>query len=380
MKNFIAGRYKKQFQNKEGEYRSFSPSFINRSIDWHDRKIDVLLEEATRLLGELNAYSHLVPDVNFFIQMNVLKEATKSSMIEGTRTGIDEIVLPKEEIDPEKRDDWEEVHKYIEALNFAILELKTLPLSMRLIRETHKKLLSGVRGEHRNPGEVRISQNWIGGSSLTDAFFIPPAHEELPDLLTDMEKFWHNKSLDLPILIKMGIIHYQFETIHPFLDGNGRIGRLLIALQLVESKILTVPTLYLSVFFEKNRSSYYDSLSMVRKNNDLEQWLRFFLNGIIGTASDSIDTFKKIINLRLRYEEKILSLGVRAKNAQKLINYMFSRPIVNSKLVQENVDIGLNTSNRLLSSLSDLQILEEITGYSRNRLYVLRDYLNLFKK
>lgn len=380
MKNFTAGRYKKQFQNKEGEYRSFSPSFINRSIDWHDRKIDVLLEEATRLLGELNAYSHLVPDVNFFIQMNVLKEATKSSMIEGTRTGIDEIVLPKEEIDPEKRDDWEEVHKYIEALNFAILELKTLPLSMRLIRETHKKLLSGVRGEHRNPGEVRISQNWIGGSSLTDAFFIPPAHEELPDLLTDMEKFWHNKSLDLPILIKMGIIHYQFETIHPFLDGNGRIGRLLIALQLVESKILTVPTLYLSVFFEKNRSSYYDSLSMVRKNNDLEQWLRFFLNGIIGTASDSIDTFKKIINLRLRYEEKILSLGVRAKNAQKLINYMFSRPIVNSKLVQENVDIGLNTSNRLLSSLSDLQILEEITGYSRNRLYVLRDYLNLFKK
>ncbi len=380
MKNFTAGRYKKQFQNKEGEYRSFSPSFINRDIDWHDRKIDVLLEKATRLLGELNAYSHLVPDVNFFIEMNVLKEATKSSMIEGTRTGIDEIVLPKEEIDPEKRDDWEEVHKYIEALNFAILELKTLPLSMRLIRETHKKLLSGVRGEHRNPGEVRVSQNWIGGSSLTDAFFIPPGHEELPDLLTDMEKFWHNKSLDLPILIKMGIIHYQFETIHPFLDGNGRIGRLLIALQLVESKILTVPTLYLSVFFEKNRSSYYDSLSMVRKNNDLEQWLRFFLNGIIDTASDSIDTFKNIIDLRLRYEEKILSLGVRAKNAQKLINYMFSRPIVNSKLVQENVDIGLNTSNRLLNSLSDLQILEEITGYSRNRLYVLRDYLNLFKK
>jgi len=301
-------------------------------------------------------------------------------MIEGTRTGIDEAVLPREEIDPEKRDDWEEVQNYISALNFAISELKTLPLSMRLIRETHKKLLSGVRGERKNPGEIRQSQNWIGGSSLSDAFFIPPSQEELPDLLTDIEKFWHNKSLHLPLVIKMGIIHYQFETIHPFLDGNGRVGRLLIALQLVESKILTAPTLYLSAFFEKNRSSYYDSLSMVRQNNDLEQWIKFFLNGIIDTASDSINTFKNIIDLRLRYEQKILSLGVRAKNAQKLINYMFSRPIVSSKSVQKNVKIGLNTSNRLLKSLIDLQILEEVTGYSRNRLYVLRDYLNLFQK
>ncbi len=380
MKNFIAGKYKKQFHNKEFEYQGFSPSFINRDFDWHDKKINVLLEQATSLLGELNAYSYLVPDVDFFIQMNVVREATKSSMIEGTRTDIDEAVLPREEIDPEKRDDWEEVQNYIKALNFAISELKTIPLSTRLIRETHKQLLSGVRGKHKNPGEVRQSQNWIGGSSLSDAFFIPPNHVELPELLTDIEKFWHNKSLYLPIIIKMGIIHYQFETIHPFLDGNGRVGRLLIALQLVESKILTVPTLYLSAFFEKNRSSYYDSLNMVRKNNDLEQWIKFFLNGIIDTANDSINTFKNIIDLRLRYEQKILNLGVRAKNAQKLINYMFSRPIVNSKSVQENLKIGLNTSNRLLKSLMDLQILEEITGYSRNRLYVLRDYLNLFKK
>jgi Fic family protein len=380
MKNFIAGKYTKNFHNKEFEYQSFSPSSINRDFDWHDKQIDVLLEQATRLLGELNAYSHLVPDVDFFIQMNVVREATKSSMIEGTRTGIDEAVLPREEIDPEKRDDWEEVQNYINALNFAITELKTLPLSMRLIRETHKKLLSGVRGERKSPGEIRKSQNWIGGSSLSDAFYIPPNHEELPDLLSDIEMFWHNKSVHLPLVIKMGIIHYQFETIHPFLDGNGRVGRLLIALQLVESKILIVPTLYLSAFFEKNRSSYYDSLNMVRQNNDLEQWIKFFLNGIIETASDSINTFKNIIDLRLTYEHKILSLGVRAKNAQKLIYYMFSRPIVSSKSVQENVNISLNTSNRLLKSLIDLQILEEVTGYSRNRLYVLRDYLNLFKK
>lgn len=380
MKNFIAGKYKRQLGDKESEYQSFSPSLINRDFDWHDKKIDVLLEQATRLLGELNAYSHLVPNVDFFIQMNVVREATRSSMIDGARIDIDEAVLPREEISPEKRDDWEEVQNYISALNFAIAELKTLPLNMRLLAEVHKKLFSGTRGERKNPGEIRQIQNWIGGSSLSDAFFIPPSYQELPDLLTDIEKFWHNKSLHLPIVIKIGIIHYQLETIHPFLDGNGRVGRLLIALQLVESKILIAPTLYLSAFFEKNKSSYYDSLSMVRQNNDLEQWIKFFLNGIIDTASDSINTFKNIIDLRLRYEQKILSLGVRAKNAQKLINYMFLQPIVSSKLVQENVKIGLNTSNRLLKSLIDLQILEEVTGHSRNRLYVLRDYLNLFKK
>jgi Fic family protein len=301
-------------------------------------------------------------------------------MIEGTRTGIDEAVLPREEIDPEKRDDWEEVQNYIQALNFAIAELKTLPLSMRLIRETHKKLLSGVRGEHKNPGEVRQSQNWIGGSSLSDAFFVPPSHEELPELLTDIEKFWHNKSLHLPLIIKMGIIHYQFETIHPFLDGNGRVGRLLIALQLVESKILTVPTLYLSAFFEKNRSSYYDSLSMVRKNNDLEQWIKFFLNGVIDTANDGINTFKSIIDLRLQYEQKILSLGIRAKNAQKLILHMFSKPIISIKSVEQTFGVSFNSASRLVNDLKELKILDELTGYSRNRLYVLRDYLNLFQK
>lgn len=337
-----------------------------------------LLSKADRHLGRLDMYSEHIPDVDLFVSMHVLKEATQSSRIEGTQTNMEEALLDKEDVSSEKRDDWEEVQNYLAAMQKAIEMLTTIPFSSRLIKETHKVLLQGVRGEHKLPGEFRTSQNWIGGASINDAVFIPPTHTSIGELMSDLEKFTHDEEHFLPDLIKIGIIHYQFETIHPFLDGNGRVGRLLITLYLVDKEILKQPILYLSDFFERNKTLYYDNLTRARTHNDLKQWLKFFLVGVIETAKNGVTTFDEILKLKSNSELQIQTLGSRSNNVQKILHYLLKKPIIDVNKVLEITGVSQRTGYSLIADLEKLEILEEVTGGKRGKIYAFKKYLKIF--
>ena len=370
---FRAGVWRQRYQ-----YKSFEPVPVNHEWVWEDAAINTLLESANRALGELNAFSLIVPDIDLFIEMHVVKEAQTSSRIEGTQTGIDEALMSEEQILPEKRDDWREVRNYIEAVNTSIAELKRLPLSNRLLKQTHEILLRGVRGEHRQPGEFRTSQNWIGGSSLADAVFIPPHPDGVADMMGDLEAFWHNEEIVVPHLIRVAISHYQFETIHPFLDGNGRIGRLMIPLYLVSNGLLAKPSLYLSDFFERNRASYYDALMRVRVSNDLIHWVRFFLQGVTEMATKGRDVFRQVLVLRTEVEHAVLELGKRAVNGRALLNLLYRKPVVSAADIETALSVSTPTANALIRNFERLGMLKEITGQQRGRAYSFAPYLRLF--
>ena len=360
-------------------YRYFLPHFVNTEWAWKDARINKLIENASFQLGQLNAFGKLVPNIDLFMHLHITKEAVVSSKIEGTQTHFDEAFLQKENIDPERKNDWQEVQNYTHALNTAIEEITRLPISSRLILQTHEILMQGVRGEKKTAGQYRRSQNWIGGKSLADAVFIPPHQDHLNELIGDLENFIHNEALETPMLVKAAIIHYQFETIHPFLDGNGRIGRLLIPLFLIEKQLLTQPLLYLSGYFEKDKNLYYDNLTRVRTHNDIAQWIKYFLVGIEQTAKLAVETLSKIIGLKANAERLIQNeFGKRIKTGLLLYNHLLKQPLLSIKEVQEVCGLTPKSAGELVRLFEKHKMLNEFTGNFRNRIFIYQPYLDLF--
>ena len=373
--------YKSGEYVKMNDYRAFIPSKINYNWGWDDTKLDKLLAEANRQIGELNAYSLLIPNVDLYIKMHVKIEANKSSRIEGTRTTVEEDLLDVTDINPEKRDDWEEVQNYVKATNYGVERIKNgFLVCTRLIRELHKILMQGVRGEHKTPGEFRTSQNWIGGSMPSNAIYVPPPHTEIAECLTDFEKFINNEEIDTPDLIKIAILHYQFESIHPFLDGNGRIGRLLIPLYIQSKGMLDKSCLYISDYIERNKDTYYDMLTRVRTHNDMIAWIKFFLEAVIETSKTAKEKFRNVVELTMEMDKIIIDLPIKAENAKKVIDVLYNEPIINRKKLMEITNIRPSTLKDTVNVLLENNIIVETTGYSRNQVFAFQKYIDLFLK
>lgn len=376
MKDFRSGRAAKTPQG----YSAFMPEPINRAYRLDDPKLQGLVEQATLKLGALDAFGELVPNIRHFIRLHVVKEATVSSKIEGTNTNMQEVLMEERNVDPERRDDRREVNNYVAAMRQSLDHMPELPLSSRLLREAHATLMKGVRGEKKTPREFRHSQNWIGGASLADATFIPPVWEEVNPLMSDLELFLHSSDTQLPHVLKAALAHYQFETIHPFLDGNGRIGRLMITLYFVHAGILKQPVLYLSDFFERNRTAYYDNLTRVRTHNDIDQWFRFFLVGVIETADKATNGLREILRLKQDcLEQRIPNIGIRSTSGPRLLEYLFQQPVVNAEMVSEAIGQTLPSAYKLIGAFEQAGILREITGSKWGRVYRFDEYFKVFE-
>jgi Fic family protein len=347
-----------------------------------DDEMLTLLSQADRALGRLDGSIEMLPNPDLFLLMYVRKEAVLSSQIEGTQASLmDVLEFEAKALEPDRPQDVPEVVNYINAMNYGLERLKNLPLSLRLICEIHAKLLAGVRGSERSPGEFRRSQNWIGSpgtNSLSGAMFVPPPPHEMSESLNNLEKFFYDKKF-MPLLIKVGLIHAQFETIHPFLDGNGRIGRLLITFLLCQQGILKVPLLYLSYYFKRYRSQYYQCLQAVRDAGDWESWMKFFLRGVYEVAKEATETARKIVNLREEHRALITEeLGRSASKALVLLEGLYFRPIISVHTVMEVTKLTYANASKPIKDLCTVGILQEITGQRRNRRFSYVSYLSLF--
>lgn len=373
-----SGKYIKQ----PSGYKAFLPAALppNPPVSM-DAELTRLLSDADRSLGRLDGIGSVLPNPDLFVAMYVRQEAVLSSQIEGTQSTLEDVL--QFEVDAKGADlpkDIEEVVNYVRAMNYGLKRLDELPLSLRLIREIHSELLEGTRGAHRTPGEFRKTQNWIGpaGADLSTATFVPPPVPEMKEALNKFETFLHDDSL--PVLIHTGLAHAQFETIHPFLDGNGRVGRLLITFLLCERKVLHRPLLYLSHYLKTHRAEYYDRLMAIRNDGNWEAWLKFFLRGVEEVSTEAIATSRRIFALRDEHRAAInKDMGSNAAGGLRLLDYLFEQPIVSVRLVERHLKSSFVTANKVVEQLMKLNVLNETTGRQRNRRYAYAPYLALFE-
>ena len=372
-----AGRYTPQ----PGGYKAFLPAPLPPQPPVEiDGDLQALLSTADRALGRLDGSIRTLPNPDLFVFMYVRKEAVLSSQIEGTQSSLNDILEAEAEIlDALTADDVNEVLNYVKAMNYGLERLKTLPLSVRLIREIHERLLTGVRGGNQQSGELRRIQNWIGpvGCTKQEAIFVPPPPLLVQDLLGDLEKFLHEN--DLPALIKIGLVHAQFETIPPFLDGNGRVGRLLIAFLLYEREILETPVLYISYYFKRHRQEYYDRLQAIRDTGNWEAWLKFFLTGLSEVSQEATETARRIVDLREQHRELVVNhFGRVAANGLKVLERLYQKPIIRVQDIVNITGVSFPAANNLMKKFIEHNLLIEITGLSRNRKFRYSSYIELF--
>jgi Fic family protein len=346
-----------------------------------DSELQELLSSADRALGRLDGSIHTLPDPNLFVFMYVRAEAVLSSQIEGTQSSLNDLLEAEAKVfRPQRPKDVDEVINYVKAMNYGLKRLGEIPVSVRLIREIHERLLRGVRGAEHRPGELRERQNWIGslGHTIAEATFVPPPPDKVPQALADLERFLHQKD-PMPALVQIGLAHAQFETIHPFLDGNGRVGRLLITFLLCERTILAKPVLYLSYHFRRHRDRYYELLQNTRDEGDWESWLKFFLTAITEVSNEAADTARRIVGLRERHRAAIVdNFGRTAANGLTVLESLYSRPLISVSDIVEMAEVSFPAANNLMSRLVDHGILMEITGQARNRLFRYSEYVELF--
>jgi Fic family protein len=371
-----SGEYIKQ----PGDFRAFIPAPLPPDPPVAmDAELTRLLSDADRSLGRLDGIGSVLPNPDLFVAMYVRQEAVLSSQIEGTQSTLEDVL--QFEVDAKGADlpkDIEEVVNYVRAMNYGLKRLDELPLSLRLIREIHSELLKAARGAHRTPGEFRRTQNWIGaaGADLSSATFVPPPVPEMKEALNKFEKFLHDDSL--PVLIHCGLAHAQFETIHPFLDGNGRVGRLLITFLLCQRKTLHRPLLYLSHYLKANRAEYYDRLMAIRSDGNWEAWLKFFLRGVYEVSGQAIETALQIFALREEHR-KVIKKKMGSGSGLHLLDYLYEKPMINIRMVERRLKISFVTANKLVEQFIRLEILKETTGGQRNRRYEYSPYVALFE-